>query len=114
MNVPSPAGRHTWPARLIQLATVAVVAAIAAATFVLSYAGVHAIALQSGVPADLARFYPAIFDAVLVIACAAVPLRTRWLTRGYTWLVILLVLRLLAPLDPMPALPLPHPPHHAT
>jgi hypothetical protein len=104
MNVPSPAGRHTWPARLIQLATVVVVTAIAAGTFVLSYAGVHAIALQCGVPADLARFYPAIFDAVLVIACAAAPLRTRWLTRGYTWLVIIVVVGLLGAMDAVHAM----------
>jgi hypothetical protein len=99
MNAPPPAPQHTWPARLVQLATVAVVAAIAAATFVLSYSGVHAIALQSGVPVELARFYPAVFDAVLVVACAAVPLRTRWLTRGYTWLVIIVVVGLVGAMD---------------
>ena len=104
MNAPSPAGRPTWPARLIQLATVVVVAAIAAATFVLSYAGVHAIALQSGVPAELARFYPAVFDAVLVIACAAAPLRTRWLTRSYTWLVIIVVVGILGAVDAVHAM----------
>src|ERR1700759_1872409 len=95
MNAPSPARRPTWPARLVQLATVVVVTAIAAATFVLSYPGVHAIALQSGVSPELARFYPAIFDAVLVIACAATPLRTRWLTRSDTCLVVIVVIGLL-------------------
>ncbi|HEX3960676.1 MAG TPA: DUF2637 domain-containing protein [Trebonia sp.] len=104
MNMPSPARRPTWPARLVQLATVVVVTAIAAATFVLSYPGVHAIALQSGVSPELARFYPAIFDAVLVIACAATPLRTRWLTRSYTWLVIIVVIGLLGAMDAVHAM----------
>jgi len=80
------------------------VVAIAAATFVLSYAGVHAIALQSGVPASLARLYPAVFDAVLVVACAAVPLRTRWLTRSYTWLVIIVVVGLVGAMDAVHAM----------
>jgi hypothetical protein len=104
MNAPSPAPHQSWPARLVQLATVVVVAAVAAATFVLSYDGVHAIALQSGVPKELARFYPPVFDAVLVIACAAVPLRTRWLTRAYTWLVIIVVVGILGALDAVHAM----------
>ena len=104
MNAPSPAARQSWAARLVQAATIVVVTAIAAATFVLSYDGVHAIALQSGVPKDLARFYPPVFDAVLVIACAAVPLRTRWLTRAYTWLVIIVVVGILGALDAVHAM----------
>ena len=104
MNAPSPARRPTWPARLVQLATIVVVTAIAAATFVLSYAGVHAIALRAGVSPELARFYPAVFDAVLVIACAAAPLRTRWLTRSYTWLVIIVVIGLLGTMDAVHAM----------
>jgi len=104
MNAPSPAPHQSWPARLVQLATIVVVTAVAAATFVLSYDGVHAIALESGVPKDLARFYPPVFDAVLVIACAAVPLRTRWLTRAYTWLVIVVVVGILGALDAVHAM----------
>jgi hypothetical protein len=94
-----------WPSRLVQLATVLVVAAVAAGTFVLSYSGVHAIALESGVSARLARYYPAVFDAVLVIACAAAPLRdARWWTRLYTWLVILLVIGVLGAMDAVHAM----------
>jgi len=104
MNAPSPASHQSWPARLVQLATIVVVTAVAAATFVLSYDGVHAIALESGVPKDLARFYPPVFDAVLVIACAAVPLRTHWLTRAYTWLVIIVVVSILGALDAVHAM----------
>ena len=89
----------------MQLATVIVVAAVAAGAFVLSYAGVHAIALQSGVPVSLARYYPAVFDAVLVIACAAAPLRDAgWWTRFYTWFVILLVIGLLGAMDAVHAM----------
>ena len=66
---------------------------MAAATFVLSYAGVHAIVLQAGVSPRLARIYPGLFDAVFVIACvAAVMLRdARWWARWYAWLVIILM-----------------------
>ena len=71
-----------------------VVLAVAAATFVLSYHGVHAIALQGASPVQLARIYPGLFDAVLVIACvAAVVLRDgRWWARCWAWLVVIVVL----------------------
>jgi hypothetical protein len=105
VNVPLPARPSTWSSRLVQLATVIVVAAVAAGTFVLSYAGVHAIALQSGVSTSLARYYPGVFDAVLVIACAAAPLQNaRWWTRLYTWLVILVVVGLLGAMDAVHAM----------
>jgi len=105
VNVPLPPRPGTWPSRLVQLATVIVVAAVAAGTFVLSYSGVHAIALQSGVPVSLARYYPGVFDAVLVIACAAAPLPgARWWTRLYTWLVILIVIGLLGAMDAVHAM----------
>jgi hypothetical protein len=84
--------------------TVFIVACVAAGTFVLSYTGVHALALQSGVSAKVARFYPAIFDAVLVIACAAAPLRSRLWTRLYTWIVIIVVVGLLGTLDAVHAM----------
>ena len=111
MNVPLPPRPSSWPSRLVQLATVIVVAAVAAGTFVLSYSGVHAIALQSGVPVSLARYYPGVFDAVLVIACGAAPLPgARWWTRLYTWLVILIVIGLLGAMDAVHAMnvSLPH------
>src|SRR6266700_5260103 len=67
---------------------------LAAAAFLLSYSGIHHIALQAGVSPKLARFYPGIFDAMLVIASAAVlALRSAgWLTRVYVWLCLLLLL----------------------
>jgi hypothetical protein len=93
MNVQFPAPRRNWPSLLLNLAVLVVVLAMAAATFVLSYSGVHAIVLQAGVSARLARIYPGLFDAVFVIACvAAVTLRdARWWARWYAWLVIILM-----------------------
>jgi hypothetical protein len=80
--------------RLLALITVIIgVLALAAAAFVFSYAGVHHMALSAGVPAGLARFYPALPDAVLVVACAAaLALRgAKWWTRWLAWLSIILV-----------------------
>ena len=93
MNVPFSAPRRNWPSLLLNLAVLVVVLAMAAATFVLSYSGVHAIVLQAGVSPRLARIYPGLFDAVFVIACvAAVRLRdARWWARWYAWLVIILM-----------------------
>jgi Protein of unknown function (DUF2637) len=67
---------------------------LAAAAFVLSYSGIHAIALAAGVSPALARLYPVIFDAMLIIAAAAVlSLRTASVaTRCYAWLCMLLLL----------------------
>ena len=64
MNVQFPAPRRNWASLLLNLAVLVVVLAMAAATFVLSYSGVHAIVLQAGVSPRLARIYPGLFDAV--------------------------------------------------
>ena len=53
MNVHFPAPRRKWPSLLVNLAVLVVVLALAAATFVLSYSGVHAIVLQAGVSSRL-------------------------------------------------------------
>ena len=112
MNVHFPAQRRNWPGRLVNLAVVVVVLALAAATFVLSYPGVHASVLQAGVSARLARRYPGRFDAVLVIACvAAVMLRdARWWGRAYAWLVIIVVVAVVGTADATHAMnvALPH------
>jgi Protein of unknown function (DUF2637) len=112
MNVDLPAPRSKWPSRLVNLAVAIVVLALAAATFVLSYGGVHAIAEQAGVSARLARLYPGIFDAVFVIACvAAIALRdARWWTRAYAWLVIIVVVAVVGAADVVHAMivALPH------
>ena len=104
MNRPQPApglaalnsaaqGRG-WTRHLVNVLVALAVIAVAGATFVFSYDGVHAIALVGGVSDQLARYYPGLFDAVLVIACvAAVMLRDgAWWVRLWTWLVIVIVL----------------------
>jgi hypothetical protein len=94
MNSPHPAPGRNWTRRLVNLLVALVVIAVAAATFVFSYNGVHAIALLGGVSTQLARYYPGLFDAVLVIACvAAVMLRdSRWWARLWAWLAIIVLL----------------------
>jgi Protein of unknown function (DUF2637) len=76
------------------IAVCAGVAALAGAAFVLSYSGIHALALQAGVKATLARGYPFILDVLLVITLAAVlALRgAGWPSRLLAWssLVVLL------------------------
>ena len=56
--------------------------------------------------AQLARFYPALFDAVLVIACvAAVMLRdARWWARCWAWLVVIVLLAAIAATDVLHAM----------
>jgi uncharacterized protein DUF2637 len=107
-----PAGRGNRPdlaPRLRLAAFTAVVAGVvllAAAAFALSYAGIHHIALQAGVTPTLARLYPLIFDAMLVIAGAAtLALRgAGWWTRGYVWLCLLLLLAAAAGADAVHAM----------
>lgn len=111
MNVHFPAQRR-WASRLAHLAVVIVVLALAAATFVLSYTGVHSIVLQAGVPTRLARIYPGIFDAALVIACAAALMlrEGHWWARAYAWLSIILVIAVVGAADAVHAMnvALPH------
>jgi len=101
MNVPFSAPRRNWPSLLLNVAVLVVVLAMAAATFVLSYSGVHAIVLQAGVSPRLARIYPGLFDAVFLIACvAAVMLRdARWWALSYAWLVIILTVLVVGAAD---------------
>lgn len=92
MNTPV-SGRRRWPRVLALIGVAVVLLAVAAATFLLSYDGIHVIALGAGVPDQLARYYPGLLDAALVIAClAAVMLRDgRWWARGYAWLAIVVI-----------------------
>jgi hypothetical protein len=113
-NIPQPTDGH----RLLRLLGLAAVAAgvllLMAAAFVVSYTGIHAIALSAGVSQRFARFYPVIFDAMLVIACAAVlSLRgAGLLSRSYAWLTMLVLLAAAAAADTLHATntKLPHKP----
>jgi uncharacterized protein DUF2637 len=85
--------------RLVALGAVAAgVALLAAAAFVLSYEGIHQIALQAGVSPRLAKLYPLIFDVMLVIAAAAaLSLRgASWWARFYAWASLLILLAAMA------------------
>jgi hypothetical protein len=108
-----PAGRSQRPSdltprlRLAALTAVIIgVLLLAAAAFLLSYSGIHHIALQAGVSPKLARLYPGIFDAMLVIACAAVlALRgAGWVTRLYVWLCLIVLLAAVATGDAVHAM----------
>lgn len=109
MNSPLPAStpaRRNWTRRLVNVLVALVVVAVAAAAFVFSYDGVHAIALFGGVSSQLARYYPGLFDAVLVIACvAAVMLRDgRWWARAWAWVVIIVLLAAIGTTDVLHAM----------
>ena len=101
MNVPFTAPRRNRLSLVLNLVVLVVVLAMAAATFVLSYSGVHAIVLQAGVSPQLARIYPWLFDAVFLIACvAAVMLRdAQWWVQLYAWLVIFLMVAVVCAAD---------------
>ncbi len=81
------------------------VAALAAGAFVLSYPGIHAFALQAGVGGRLARVYPLLADAMLVVTLAAVlSLRGAGLpSRLLAWAELLLLLAAAATADAMHA-----------
>ncbi len=101
-----PAARRNWARRLVNVLVALVVIAVAAATFVFSYDGVHAVALLGGMSAQLARYYPGLFDAVLVIACvAAVMLRDgRWWARLWAWVVAIVLLAAIGTTDVLHAM----------
>jgi hypothetical protein len=95
-----------WPRRLANAGVALAVIAVAGAAFVFSYSGVRAVALIGGVSVQLARYYPGLFDAVLVIAClAAVLLRDgRWWARLWAWVVIVVVLGAIGAADVLHAM----------
>ncbi len=101
--------------RILGLAAVCLgLAALAAATFVLSYSGIRAVALEAGITPRLARGYPLLVDAMLVIALAAVlALRGAGLpSKVLAWLTLLVVLAAAAGADGLHAVgrTLPHRP----
>ncbi|MGE5136933.1 MAG: DUF2637 domain-containing protein [Gemmatimonadota bacterium] len=104
---PRTADPHPNLLRLTALVAVIVgVLLLAAAAFVLSYAGIHQIALAAGVKPALARYYPMIFDAMLVIAfAAALTLRgAGWWTKCFVWLSTLVLVAAVAAGDAVRAM----------
>ena len=71
---------------------------LAAAAFVVSYAGIRQVAVAAGVSPALAGLYPLIVDAVLVVACVAgLALRgAGWQVQGYAWLSVIVLLAVVA------------------
>jgi hypothetical protein len=114
VSAPGVAENHRRLRAVALVAVIIGVLALAAAAFLLSYSGIHAIALTAGVTPSLARLYPLILDAMLVIACAAVlSLRgAGLLARCYAWLSMLVLLAAVAGADALHATgtKLPHRP----
>jgi len=107
---PNPATTQpdTPPRALRVLGVAAVglgVAALAVATFVLSYPAIHVLALQAGITPRLARGYPLLIDAMLAIVLAAVlALRGAGLpSRLLAWTTLLAVLAAAAGADALHA-----------
>lgn len=92
--------------RVAAMAAVCVgVAALAGAAFVLSYTGIHDVALQAGISVRLARYYPLIFDVLLVIVlAAALSLRgAGWPSKLLAWIALLALLAAAAGADALHA-----------
>jgi hypothetical protein len=97
---------HDGALRAVGLAAVCIgVAALAGATFVLSYQGIREVALQAGIEPRYARGYPLLIDAMLVIVLAAVlALRSAGMpSRMLSWLTLLVVLGAAAGADTLHA-----------
>jgi len=115
---PANGSRGSDPYRTLRLvaliAAIAGVILLAALAFVLSYGGIHALARQAGMSAGMARLFPIIFDAMLVVSCVAVLLLrgAGWWRRGYAWLITLVLLAAVAAGDAVHAagMHLPHRP----
>lgn len=79
------------------------VLAIAAGVIAFSYSDVRDLALTAGLSPRLARFYPLLFDAVLIVACAAA-ITLRGVLRGFAWLAVLVTIGALAAADTVHAM----------
>jgi Protein of unknown function (DUF2637) len=83
---------------LALIAVGAGLAAVTAGACALCYSSIHLLAVQAGVSASLARLYPVLIDAVLVLAgCSVLALRGAGLiSRIYGWFCFLVLLAGLA------------------
>ncbi|HEY2487890.1 MAG TPA: DUF2637 domain-containing protein [Streptosporangiaceae bacterium] len=79
------------------------VLAIAAGAVALSYSDVRELALTAGLSLRLARFYPLLFDAVLIVACTAA-VTLRGVLRGFAWLAVVVIIGALAAADTVHAM----------
>ncbi len=87
---------------------------LAAAAFVLSYAGIRETAISAGVSPAYAGLFPVILDAALAVAClAALGLRgAAWWMQAFAWLAVMILLAALAVVQALRAAgtSLPHKP----
>lgn len=93
-----------WALRVLAVAAACLgVAALAAATFVLSYSAIRAVVLQAGIAPRLARGYPLLLDVMLTIVLAAIlALHDAGLaSRLLAWVTLLLVMAAAAGADAM-------------
>jgi hypothetical protein len=100
-----PTGGHV-ALRIAAVAAACIgVVALVAGAFVFSYPGLHAVALQAQVSPRLARGYPLIFDALLIVAMlAALTLRSAgWPSRVLAWVILLALLGAVAGADALHA-----------
>jgi hypothetical protein len=103
---PSQPAEAPGALRILGLVAVCVgVAALAGAAFVLSYGGIHAVALQAGISSRLARGYPLMIDVLLVIVlAAALSLRgAGWPSKLLAWVTLLALLAAAAGADALHA-----------
>ena len=91
---PKAADHESWFRVAVTVCALIGVLLLAAATFVLSYAGIRGIAISAGVSTVHAGLFPLILDASLAIAfLAALGLRgAGWRMQAFAWLVIMIVL----------------------
>ncbi len=93
------AGENGRALRALALVAVVVgLVALTTAACVLSYSSVHDFALRAGISRSLAKFYPDICDAMLVMAgCSVLSLRgAGLLSKAYAWVCFILLLGALA------------------
>lgn len=105
MSEQQPAGAPRVLRVTALVAVCAGVAALAAAAFIFSYAGIHSVALQAGVNVRLARGYPLILDVLLVVILAAVlALRgAGWPSKLLAWISLIALLAAAAGADALHA-----------
>jgi uncharacterized protein DUF2637 len=80
------------------IAAILGVLVLLAAAIAASYPGIHQLARTAGMSVTVARIFPVIFDALLVVAIAAVLSLhgAGWWRRGYSWLITVLLLAAMA------------------
>ncbi|WP_433180283.1 DUF2637 domain-containing protein [Actinoallomurus sp. CA-150999] len=87
----SPAPYSTAQRRLLTAAGGLGVAALAGATFVLSYDDLRALAVQGGAARHWAYLYPGVLDGLIVVVILSIltARRSRWWARAVRWLLLL-------------------------